>query len=547
LKAFGSVRHDNDAAPVSLGGCADGIGGHPYYAGHPDPAQTCTGHLDWTMNEAMPPAQVSQGLAGVAPGAKFFMNSVNYIYTLAMTYNFGKFDVTSTTGVWDHREREYTGYSWDNFGGITSKQGESGVQYTEEVRLHTNLDFPVNFVVGGFLEMNQYDHYAPIDLLPLGTYPIPGPYFGTYMTWNNIANNSNQSYSFFGQANWKILPNLELAGGARWSHEDRSAMVGNEFNAFDAILPSALNPFSPGGVYYHPSLSYENVSPEATLTWHPMKDTTLYAAYKTGYLAAGISNPGSVPNLTGFPTAAAQNANLIFGGETVEGFEIGAKASFLGGRLSGDIDAYRYNYHDLQVAVFNPQTISFSTQNAASAINEGVEGQVAFQVTPELALRAAFSYAYLQYEDYKNAQCYPGQTLATGCVTGTIGGKTTSFQDQSGHPYGDGPFSGTLGFSYDKRLNDRWAALFTTDLQYYSKGYDILGQPFTATHEHAILNMALRLYESQKRWEFALIGSNITDTIYADPYGNKPLGNPGDLTAYLHPPREVTLQVTRHF
>jgi len=215
--------------------------------------------------------------------------------------------------------------------------------------------------------------------------------------------------------------------------------------------------------------------------------------------------------------------------------------------LSGDIDAYRYNYHDLQVAVFNPQTVTFTTQNAASAVNEGVEGQVAFRVTPELTLRGAFSYAYLQYEDYRNAQCFPGQTLAQGCVTGTIGGVTTSFQDQSGHPYGDGPFTGTLGLSYDKTLNDKWAMLFTTDLQYASRGYDILGQPFTATHEHAILNMALRLYETRKRWEVAIIGTNITDTIYADPYGNKPLGNPGDLTAYLHPPREVTLQITRHF
>jgi hypothetical protein len=59
--------------------------------------------------------------------------------------------------------------------------------------------------------------------------------------------------------------------------------------------------------------------------------------------------------------------------------------------------------------------------------------------------------------------------------------------------------------------------------------------------------MAAKLYKSDHTWEVALIGTNITDTIYADPYGNKPLGNVGDLDAYLHPPREVTLQVTRHF
>jgi outer membrane receptor protein involved in Fe transport len=89
--------------------------------------------------------------------------------------------------------------------------------------------------------------------------------------------------------------------------------------------------------------------------------------------------------------------------------------------------------------------------------------------------------------------------------------------------------------------------LFTSDLEYASKGYDILGQPGTHTHEHAILNMSAKLYSQDRKWDVSLIGTNLTDTIYADPYGNKPLGNVGDLTAYLHPPREVTLQVTRHF
>jgi outer membrane receptor protein involved in Fe transport len=547
LKAFGSVRHDDDGVAVALGGCSDGIGGHPYYAGVPDPTQTCTGHLSWTTNQALPPVEVGLTLAGVPPGQKFFMNSVNYIYTLNMVYNFDQVELTSITGIWNHREREHTGYSFDSYAGITSKQGESGTEYTEEIRAQTKFNLPINFVVGGYLEMDQYNHYAPITLLPLGTYPLPGPYFGTYMTWNNIENNSNQDYSIFGQGKWNILPNLELAGGVRWSHEDRNSLVFNDFNAFDAILPPSENPFSPAGVYYRPSLSYENVSPEATLTWHPQKDLTVYGAYKTGYLSAGISNPGSVPNLTHFATAEEQNKQLIFGGETVHGGEIGVKGVLLGGRLSGDIDGFYYTYSNLQVAVFNPQTISFSTQNAAAAISEGFEGQAAYRVTPELTIRGAFSYAYLQYTDYKNAQCYPGQTPALGCVTGTIGGVTTTFQDQSGHPYGDGPLQVSLGFNYDKQISDKWSILLTTDAQGTSSGYDILGQPGTRTHAHILMNASLKLYDHDHKWEVAVIGTNLTDALYADPYGNKPLGNVGDLTAYLHPPREVAVQVTRHF
>lgn len=563
FKAFGSVRHDNDGSGVTLAGCAVGNPDplssiHPTYDGIIDPTQTCNGHLNWTMNSAMPSTLVASTLTGVAPGAKFYLNSVNYIYTLNMTYRFDQFDVTSTTGVWDHREREYTGYSWDSFAGISSKQGESGTSWEQEIRLHTHFDFPFNVTLGGFFEKDQYGHYAPITLLPLGPTSQPGPYFGSYLTWNNVEGNSNKTYSFFFEGNWKILPNLELAGGGRWSHETRHAIVGNAFNAFDSILPVEFNPFSPAGVWYHPHTSYTNFSPEVTLTWHPERDLTAYVAYKTGYLAAGIANPGSVPNLTRFPTPEEQNAQLIFGGETVEGFEGGMKGVFLGGRLSGDFDLYRYIYSNLQVAVFNPQTVSFSTQNAASAINEGIEAQASFRVTDNLILRAAFSYSHLAYQSYKNAQCNPIQLLNPApvgtpvgrgqCVNVIVGGQQTQIQDYSGFNYGEGPFEEIIGATYTKDVNSRWAVQFTTDASFFSRSPTVLGQPGTAIPAYALVNMSLKLYEkSDKGWEFGLVGTNITDTLYADPISNKPLGEAGDLTGYLHPPREITLQVTRRF
>ena len=546
FKAYGSVRHDNDGAAVTLAQCNDGIGGHPYYDGLQDPTQTCDGKLHLTINSALAPAAVAATLTGVAPGSRFFMNSVNYVYTLNMNYRFDNFTVSSITGIWDHREREYTGYSWDSYAGITSKQGESGASYTQEIRVQSNFHFPVNFTVGGFFEKDQYGHIAPITLLPLGPYPLPGPYFGTYMTWNNIEENSNESYSFFGQASWKILPNLELAAGGRWSHESRHSLVGNAFNAFDAILPEAENPFSPAGIYYHPHLSYENFSPEATLTWHPRENLTVYGAYKTGYLAAGIANPGSVPNLTQL-TPSQQNSALVFGGETVKGFEGGLKGSFLDGRLSGDFDLFRYKYYGLQVAVFNPQTISFSVQNAASAINEGVEAQGAFRLNSNFSVRAALSYYRLHYGSYGNAQCYPGQTMAEGCMSGVVGGIATQFQDQSGKTYGGAPFQATVGGTYDKDISTDWSFQFTVDASFFTRGPTILGQPGTSIAPYSLVNMSAKVYQKGGPWEFAIIGTNITDTIYVDPYGNKPLGMPGDLTGYLHPPREVTLQVTRRF
>ena len=547
FKAFGSVRHENDGNPATLVACAAGIGGHPYYDGVPDVNQTCDGHLHLTINDALASQQVNATLAGVAPGAKFFLNTVNYIYTLNMSYKFDNFDVTSTTGVWDHREREYTGYSYDNFAGITSKQGESGESWQQEIRVHTDFNFPFNATVGAFFEKDQYAHIAPIDLLPIGAYPLPGPYHGTYMTWDNREGNSNQSYSFFFQGNWKILPNLELAGGGRWSHETRHAYVGNAFNGFDAFVAAGYltpeqNPFSPGGYYYHPSSSFSNFSPEVTLSWHPVHDMTVYAAYKTGYLAAGISNPGAVGNLTAlFPNdPVAQNNSLIFKGETVDGFEGGVKGTFLGGRLSGDFDVYRYSYNNLQVAVFNPQTISFTVQNAAAAINEGVEFQSSYRFNDNFQMHVALAYNHLAYGSYTNAQCYPGQPLGPGQCLGVS-------QDYSGKQYGEPPFQAIVGATYDRDLTEKWAFRWTGDMTTFDRGPTVLGQPNTSIAPYTLVNMSLKFYQRGGPWEVALIGTNITNTLYVDPFINKPLGNPGDLVGILHPPRMVTLQFTRTF
>ena len=52
---------------------------------------------------------------------------------------------------------------------------------------------------------------------------------------------------------------------------------------------------------------------------------------------------------------------------------------------------------------------------------------------------------------------------------------------------------------------------------------------------------------SNELWEFAVIGRNLTDTVYAVVGGDKPLGPRGQVSGSLGLPRTITLQVSRHF
>src|SRR3989442_7819267 len=89
---------------------------------------------------------------------------------------------------------------------------------------------------------------------------------GNYTTTNLLSNTRGEYYSAFAQARWNILPNLELAGGARWSHDQKRFRMMNLLNsqAFPTLYPSSVPLTS--------RYKDNNISPEVTLSWHPEPD-----------------------------------------------------------------------------------------------------------------------------------------------------------------------------------------------------------------------------------------------------------------------------------
>ncbi len=91
--------------------------------------------------------------------------------------------------------------------------------------------------------------------------------------------NTSKSYSAFGQLRWKIVPELELAAGARYTHDKKNMVLLVTQN--NLATATGLNSL-PEGVPLPVSYKGNNVSPDVTLTWKPSPDQTVYAGYKTG-------------------------------------------------------------------------------------------------------------------------------------------------------------------------------------------------------------------------------------------------------------------------
>jgi outer membrane receptor protein involved in Fe transport len=542
LKVFHSFSKQNDAGPTGLYKCADGVGGHPYYLFLADPSQTCTRKLKLRKNGALPPASVIRFHPHVAVDDHFFNQLNNEIYTFEMNYALGDLTFTSVSGYWDYRHREYTNYDWTSYSVVTSNQGESGDSFNQELRVQSSFDGPLNFMAGAFYEDTQRDLDAPVQILPFfGPDPNPGPYQGTFINYHQHWENYIKSWSVFGNLDWKFAEDWELSGGLRYTKDKRHSDGGN-------LYERGLG-FSPAGVVYRPRDTSDNVSPEVTLSWRPLEDLMVYAAYKTGFQSAGISNPGTVPDLTAL-TPAQQNDALVFDESEVKGFEVGTKGLFFDGRLSADVIAYRYEYKDLQVGIFDPVTTTFTVQNAAAATNAGFEIQSVLQVTDALQLRASMQYNHLEFDSFADAACNaldnaldPDDLALTGpgCHIGPNGNR---IQDLSGVRYGGPPFQLNAGTTYDWHFASEWGLELTGDVIYHTAGQEALRQPDTDIASRAIANLSTRLYQDDGPWQFALICSNCFNEIYVTSIGNKPLAKTGDLTGQFAPPRLVTLQVT---
>jgi len=541
LKVLESYHHDWGGNTEQVVHCQ---GAHPTVVSElnpalmaEDPFGSCSAN-DQISNGSGPSAIVSH-FFGAPSNGKPFTETQATVSSLVVNYRFNDgLQLTSVTGAYHSRHGAFDNYDDTVYAQALDAESDRDTQLSQEFRLTSSFSGPVNFATGVFYEHDSHQAADTDAVFPFPAYPVPGPYFGDYNTVGMQADDKAESFSVFGQVSYKILDNLELAAGARYSHDKSSASIQNVFNYFDILAPvlGIPNPFSPVGVVYNPSVSASNTSPEVTLTYHPVRDMTVYGAYKTGYLAPAVGNPANIINLSTLPNP---DSHFIYRAETVKGFEFGVKGYFLDERLSADLTIYQYDYNNLQVSTFNPATLSFLPGNAGEARDQGIEWQSAYKITRDLTANVSVTYWDLKYLNYVGAQCYPGESVAL-CPNGT--------QSLSGERYGDGPFTAKFGLSYQHELWPGFAGAVSSDISHTSTSPLYERDPYAFTPDYNIVNASLRIFQPKGPWEFSLIGSNLTNTIYYKNFIFKPLGLDGDIGAEsVGLPRFITLRMEYRF
>ena len=245
---------------------------------------------------------------------------------------------------------------------------------------------------------------------------------------------STTAYDFYGEATWRITPQIELTGGLRYSDERKiSAVSASTLNGRSIIggfigalsLPAAqrdalLGGLALPGAQYYPDTVLPNfgliaqptagngtrVSQElsdggftwrATARYKPEKDTSFYISYARGRR----------PEVLAAQAPSAPYGSAVFtpvASEKVNSYEIGAKTLTLDGNLRLDGAIYYYTYDNFQTVIQNGAVLI--TTNAGKAKTYGFEGQADWSVAPWADIFATYSYSHGRFDTglYKGNQ-----------------------------------------------------------------------------------------------------------------------------------------------
>jgi outer membrane receptor protein involved in Fe transport len=506
------------------------------------PTVRCTND-NFVVHQNNLPAAIASATQFAGDGNLYnHFNSYNGIGTI--NYNMSKASLDSVF-FYDRNSNGWLCNCAYQTGPIWADEHSTWRAFSNETRLSTHLDLPVNFLLGSYFQSTQRNFDQ--NVLFAGAQNTAAPPGYEYVAYAKDSKTRGKTYSLFGQATWKFLNDLELAGGVRYIDEQK-----NSYFVQPYVNPSLTSLFVPD-TFVRADQTFINFSPEATISYHATQNINMYAAYKTAYKSGGLSNSGIYSALSKAPYD-----DFTFDPEKASGFEVGLKTVLFDNQLRFNTTVYRYRYTNLQVDFFNSPTFAFLTINAGAAISRGIEEE--FEYAPHWLPGVTFN-ASVNYNDsrYKNfiGPCYSGQSVQNGCPLPTGPGGFPQ-QDLSGAPTSVAPkWTATLGGYYERPLTGSLDIGLGADAR-FSSDYlaSPLGNQLSRVGSYTTMEASVRVKTQDKKWEAALLGKNLTNRQYYLGAQDAPATGSGtgtvngisaDQSGYGTLPRQLSIEATYRF
>ncbi len=261
------------------------------------------------------------------------------------------------------------------------KQSENDA-YSVEFRLSSNHDGPLEWLAGLYYFTEDTYIGRVVTLNGLVFPPPPAPPSGVLINLPNFALDEfgeSSTIGGFASATYSLSDDIRVTGGVRYT-ADKKGGSNETFSVFGQPLPPPVGPLE---------RKFDQVTWKGGLEYDAAENVLLYANVSSGYKAGGFNiSGGAAP----------------YDPEELIAYEIGMKSSPLDGRAQFNVDAFYYDYKDLQLSAVVPiggVPQQFVT-NAAATTVYGVELVGLYELTDALLFTASYSYINAEFDEYCN-------------------------------------------------------------------------------------------------------------------------------------------------
>jgi iron complex outermembrane receptor protein len=338
----------------------------------------------------------------------------------------------------------------------------------------------------------------------------------------------SQNYAIYGQGSFSVTDQFDILAGLRVNKEEISYVFYDLGNGVTFGAPKCSTT-TPSGTPIQTCNDDTSVTGRFGVRYRFTPDIMGFATYSRGYkgmaydLTSTLTTRTAAPATSlypGRPLADVVAANQPVPPETVDSYEIGIKTSLLDNRITLNLTAFNMIFNGFQAQSRD----LLLNQNLLNSIGEvtsrGVEAEMAARFGP-LTLNGGLAWNKAIMEEFPNASCYQGQTVAEGCVAGA--------QNLSGKPLFNAPeWNVNLNAQYDVPITDTLTGFVTGSYRWQSEVvYNLLQDPDSIQDAYGIFNLAVGVRNDQ--WKLTGFVNNLFDKSYAltkgrDAFINNPAG-----------------------
>jgi iron complex outermembrane recepter protein len=484
--------------------------------------------------------------------------------TLTVEYETENHTFTSVTGHNAYTYQELCDCDFTGGSGFYILSDEDYSQFSQEFRIASAEDQTFSYLGGVFYQSSSLDFHdvvgVPTDSFIATAFisrigaPAANALRGA-TTQRDFEQDTDLS-AIFAQGTWNFTDTSRVILGARYTKENKEASR-HQYHVTPSgvVLPQGTPTDTYNGIWSIFKIDPHTVkgdrdesafTPLVTYQFDLNATDMLYASYTTGFKSGGFDvRSNAAPNSLGgiYPNI---EGTFEFEEEKVKNFELGGKFLF-GGAAELNLAIFRSEFADMQTSQFDG-SLSFNVTNAGEALVQGIEIDGRWAVADPVLLRGGVAFIDFEYTDFKNAQCYFGQS-------DNIGPNNDSICDATGKRREFTPeIQGNLGIDYTIDFTGGMKLVSTLDVIYSS---DYLTTPSLdpkfEQDAYTKINARIALSGNDDMWELALIGKNLTDESIVTYANGLPVasvltsGTSSGYYAFYEKPATVALQGTLRF